>query len=215
MGGADMQRYRTATIGQAIENRQLRVGILVGSTRPGRKATAVAQWVHGVAAARGDASYEVVDIADFALPHLDETLPPLTGRYSQPHTHRWAAKIGALDAFVFVTPEYNHSIPGVLKNAIDFLFAEWNDKAAGFVGYGGDGGGRAVEHLRQILGELCVADVRTAVGFSLHEDFRDYAEFTPRPHQEASVAVMLDELVAWSAALKALREPRIEPVATG
>jgi NAD(P)H-dependent FMN reductase len=126
--------------------------IIVGSTRPGREADTMAHWVHDIAARRKDATYEVVDLRDYTLPHMDEPAPPRTGRHTHTHTHThaWAQKISSFDAFVFVTPEYNGSIPGALKDAIDFLYAEWNDKAAGFVGYGIQGGVRAVEHLRQI-----------------------------------------------------------------
>ena len=107
-----------------------------------------------------------------------------------------------------VTPEYNHSTSGALKNAIDFLFAEWNDKAAGFVGYGSAGGVRAVESLRLVMGELMVADVRAQVALVLSQDFRDYRVFTPSPHQEGAVNAMLDQVLAWGGALKALRESR-------
>src|SRR3954466_4897547 len=141
----------------------LKVGIIVGSTRPGRKAEVVARWVHEIARKRTDADFEVVDIQDFNLPLLDEPVPPSMGKYSQPHTKAWAAKIASFDAYVFVTPEYNHGTSGALKNAIDFLFAEWNNKAAGFVAYGSAGGARAVENLRLVMGELKVADVRQAV----------------------------------------------------
>ena len=99
----------------------LKIGIIIGSTRPGRKGEAVAKWVHQLAQARGDAEYELVDIAAFELPLLDEAIPPSQGKYSKPHTRTWAAKIASLDAFVFVTPEYNHATSGALKNAIDFL----------------------------------------------------------------------------------------------
>ena len=112
----------------------LKVAIIIGSTRPGRKAEVVARWVYEIAAKRSDASFELVDIADFDLPLLDEPLPPIMNQYSKPHTKLWAAKIASFDAFVFVTPEYNHSTSGALKNAIDFFYREWNDKAAGFVG---------------------------------------------------------------------------------
>src|SRR5688572_29613052 len=117
----------------------LKVAIIIGSTRPGRKGEAVSRWVHDIASRRSDATFEVVDIAAFDLPLLDEAIPPSMNRYEKPHTKAWAAKIAAFDAFVFVTPEYNHSTSGALKNAIDFLFREWNDKAAGFVGYGSVG----------------------------------------------------------------------------
>ncbi len=186
---------------------RLKVAIITGSTRPGRKADAVARWVHGLAAQRSDSTFEIVDIADYALPHLDEPLPPLAGHYSQSHTHRWAAKISSFDAYVFVTPEYNHSTSGVLKNAIDFLFAEWNDKAAGFVSYGVQGGIRAVEHLRLVMGELKVADVRSSVALSVFDDFQDQTQFTPNSRHERSATTMLAEVVAWGTALRTLRVP--------
>src|SRR6058998_4233293 len=118
---------------------------------------------------------------------------------------RWAAKIASLDAFVFVSPEYNHGIPGALKNAIDFLFAEWNHKAAGFVSYGGAGGARAVEQLRLVLAELHVATVRAQVLLSMMTDFQNFTTFKPQPHQEKSVGTVLDQVVAWGGALKQLR----------
>jgi NAD(P)H-dependent FMN reductase len=186
----------------------LKVGIIIGSTRPGRKAEAVARWVHGIAARRGDASYEVIDIAEFNLPHLDEPMPPAMNQYSKPHTKAWAKKIDSVDAFVFVTPEYNHSTSGALKNAIDFLFREWNDKAAGFVSYGAAGGVRAVEHLRLVAGELKMADVRAQVTLSLLHDFEAFTTFKPTPHHEGAVNGMLDDLVAWGQALHELRARR-------
>src|SRR5690242_1901253 len=186
----------------------LKIGIVVGSTRPGRKADAVARWVHEIASRRNDALYEVVDIKDFDLPLLDEPMPPSLGHYSQPHTKAWAARVAQFDGYVFVTPEYNHGTSGALKNAIDFLYAEWNNKAAGFVGYGGAGGTRAVESLRLVMGELQVADVRAQVALSLFADFENFTVFRPRPQQEESVNTMLDQVVAWSGALAALRSKR-------
>src|SRR5688572_25534729 len=180
----------------------INIGIIVGSTRPGRKADAVAAWVYGIASKRSDATFEIVDILDFNLPLLDEPVPPSRGQYSKPHTKAWAAKIDPFDAFVFVTPEYNHGIPGALKNAIDFLYAEWNNKAAGFVGYGSAGGVRAVESLRLVMGELQVADVRAQVMLSLKTDFENFTKFQPSPELEAPVKAMLDQVVAWGGALK-------------
>jgi NAD(P)H-dependent FMN reductase len=191
----------------------LNVGITIGSTRPGRKAEVVARWVYDIAAKRGDASFEVVDIADFDLPLLDEAVPPSMNQYSKPHTKAWAAKIATFDAFVFVTPEYNHSISGALKNAIDFLFREWNDKAAGFVGYGGVGGVRAVEQLRLVMGEIKIADVRAQVALSLFTDFENFTTFKPAPQQTAAVNAMLDDLVAWGEALRMMRMQRTKAAA--
>jgi NAD(P)H-dependent FMN reductase len=183
----------------------LRIAIVVGSTRPGRKALDVAQWVHGLASQRTDATFEVVDLLEFHLPLLDEAAPPSTGKYQHEHTRVWAAAVASFDGFVFVTPEYNHATSGALKNAIDFLYREWNHKAAGFVGYGGTGGVRAVENLRLIMGEILVADVRTQVALSLRTDWENYKVFKPAAGHEPALRSMLDQVVAWSRALKPLR----------
>lgn len=183
----------------------LRIAIIPGSTRPGRKSLEVAQWVLGIASARGDAEYVMLDIADYGLPLLDEPVPPSLGRYSKPHTLKWSEAVAPCDGFVFVTPEYNHAAPAALKNAIDFLFREWNDKAAGFVSYGSAGGVRAVEVLRLVMGEIKVADVRAQVMLSLREDFEEMKTFKPREHHAKSVGAMLDEVLRWAGALKPLR----------
>lgn len=186
----------------------LKIGIIVGSTRPGRKADAVARWVHEIATRRSDARYEIVDIEEFHLPLLDEPTPPSLAQYTRPHTKAWAERIAGLDGYVFVTPEYNHGTSGALKNAIDYLYGEWNNKAAGFVGYGGAGGTRAVESLRLVMGELQVADVRGQVALSLYADFENFTVFRPGPQHEKSVNAMLDQVVAWSGALAPLRSRR-------
>ncbi|MFH9402673.1 NADPH-dependent FMN reductase [Streptomyces sp. NPDC017638] len=182
-----------------------KIGIILGSTRPGRNGEAVARWVLDVATKRGDAAYELVDLLDYKLPHLDEALPPSMGKYSQPHTQEWARKIASFDGFVMVTPEYNHSTSGVLKNAIDYLFAEWNNKAVGFVSYGAMGGARAVEHLRLVAGELQMADVRAQVGLSLFHDFENFSVLKPGDHQVDALGATLDQVLAWSNALAPLR----------
>ena len=183
----------------------LRIGIILGSTRPGRNGEAVAKWTYDIASKRTDAEYELIDIAEYDLPLLDEPVPPSFGQYSKEHTKRWAAKIASFDGFVFVTPEYNHGISGALKNAIDFLFAEWNNKAAGFVGYGSAGGARAVESLRLVMGEVMIADVRLQVMLSLFEDFENYSVFKPHPRHADSVNAMIDQVVSWSTALQGIR----------
>ncbi|HEY1044318.1 MAG TPA: NAD(P)H-dependent oxidoreductase [Telluria sp.] len=185
----------------------IKIGVIVGSTRPGRKALDVANWVIEIAKLRGDAGFELVDIADYNLPLLDEPVPPSQGKYSKEHTKRWAAKIAEFDGFVFVTPEYNHGTSAALKNAIDFLYAEWNNKAAGFVSYGSANGVRAVEVLRLVMGELQVADVRAQVMLSLFSDFENYTTFKPADRHNQAVETMLDQLVAWSRALQPLRKP--------
>lgn len=186
----------------------LKVGIILGSTRPNRAGEAVAAWVYEKATARGDADYELVDIRDYDLPLLDEPVPPSQGKYSRDHTKRWAATIAGFDAFVFVTPEYNHSTSGALKNALDFLYAEWNNKVAGFVSYGSAGGVRAVEHLRLIMAELQIADVRAQVTFSLATDFENYTTFKPAGHHGRTLDAMLGQVLSWGAALRSVRTER-------
>jgi NAD(P)H-dependent FMN reductase len=189
----------------------LRIAIIIGSTRPGRKGEAIAKWAYQIAKKRSDAEFELVDIQDYDLPLLDEPMSPMMGpdHYTHQHTKTWSAKIASFDAYVFVTPEYNHATSGALKNAIDFLYHEWVNKAAGFVGYGGASGTRAVENLRLIMGELQIADVRAQVGLSLFTDFENFSVFTPGPRQEGSVNAMLDQVIAWGGALKNMREKNV------
>src|SRR4051812_18445472 len=184
----------------------LKLAIIIGSTRPGRVGEAVARWVHQIAQQRSDAEFEVVDIKEFNLPLLDEPVPPSMGQYSKEHTKKWAAKIASFDGFVFVTPEYNHGISGALKNAIDFVYAEWNNKAAAFVSYGSAGGARAVEQLRVNLSEVKIAHVRAQVMLSLFTDFENMSVFKPDPRHDAEAQAMFDEVIAWSNALKSVRQ---------
>ena len=191
-----------------------RIAVIVGSTRPGhhgdikgipRKGGDVGRWVHDLATKRGDAEFELIDLAEVGLPMFDEPFTPLMGNYTREHTRTWAEIVDRFDGYVFVTPEYNHAPPAALKNAIDYLHAEWTNKAAGFVGYGAYGGVRAVEQLRSMMGELQVADVSAQVGLGLHTDFEEYQYFRPMPHQEDALTEMLDQLVAWANALAPLR----------
>jgi len=184
-----------------------KIQIITGSTRPGRVNPQVAQWIYEITKKRDDLEVEIVDIAGYNLPLLDEPVPPsmANGNYSNEHTKKWSAKISEADGYIFVAPEYNHGIPGALKNAIDFLYNEWNNKAAGFVSYGSGSGIRSVEHLRGVMAELQVADVRSQVMLGLSEDFENYSTLTPRPHQENVANTMLDQLTQWSSALKTVR----------
>jgi NAD(P)H-dependent FMN reductase len=188
----------------------LRIAIVVGSTRPNRHAPDVAKWVLDLANKRGDATYEIVDIADFDLPMLDEPMPPSLGNYAHGHTKRWGETVASCDGYVFVTPEYNHSISGALKNAIDFVYHEWTNKAAGFVSYGSTGGVRAVEHMRGVMAEIQIADVRAHVSMSLLTDFENYSVFKPDPRHEQQLGILLDQLVAWSRAMQGVRTEKAE-----
>jgi NAD(P)H-dependent FMN reductase len=183
----------------------LKLAIILGSTRPGRNGEAVADWVLAKAKERTSADYELIDLIDYPLPHLDEPVPPSRGAYVGEHTKAWAAKISEFDGYVFVTPEYNHSTSGVLKNAIDYLYAEWNNKAAAFVAYGTVGGARAIEHLRAVSSELQLAHVRQTLTFSLMTDFENFSVFTPAAHHDAAAVTLFTQLESWAGALKAIR----------
>lgn len=183
----------------------IRIAIIIGSTRPNRKGKTVAEWVYQEAKKRSDAEFELVDIQDYSLPLLDEPEIPATGKYTKEHTKKWSKAISAFDAYIFVTPEYNHSTSGALKNSIDFLYNEWINKAAGFVGYGAEGGSRAVEHLRQIMATLQVADVRAQVSLKTSSDFENNAVKTSAHHVK-TLNTQIDQLISWGEALKGTRK---------
>jgi NAD(P)H-dependent FMN reductase len=182
-----------------MANEKLNIGIILGSTRQGRVSPQVGEWVKGIAEKREDANYEIVDIADYQLPFLGTT------DGTEPGIAAWNQKLASLDGFVFIVQEYNHSITGALKNALDFARDAWNNKAAGIVSYGSTGGARAAEHLRGIMGELMIADVRVHPTLSLFTDFQNGA-FKPADLHLNNVNAMLDQVNAWSGALKTLRK---------
>lgn len=184
---------------EEIKVEKLNIGIILGSTREGRVSPQVGAWVKELADKRGDANYTIIDIADFKLPLLGEPGGDASGAAG------WSEAIAKQDGFVFIVQEYNHSITGALKNALDYLRDEWNNKAAGIVSYGSVGGARAAEHLRGILGELLVADVRVHPALSLFTDFENGTTFKPNDVQENSVNQMLDQVIPWSKALKTIR----------
>jgi NAD(P)H-dependent FMN reductase len=193
-----------------VSDDPIRVAVILGSTRPNRRGEPVARWILERAVLRDDLDAELIDLAEVDLPIYDEPNPPIMGEYTHAHTKAWAATIAEYDAFVFVTPEYNRSIPAALKNAIDFLYHEWTDKAAGFVSYGADAGGaRAIEHLRSVMGELRVADVRTMVPLSLVHDFHDFAQPAPGETATRKADEMLAQVASWGRALRAVRHERV------
>jgi len=183
----------------------VKLQVIVGSTRPHRVGKGVAEWVYEAAKERNDIEVELVDVADFDLPLLDEPMPPSLNQYTKEHTRQWAVKIDEADGYIFVTGEYNHSVPGALKNAIDFLYKEWNNKAAGFVSYGSNSGSRAVEHLRGIMGEIQIADVREQLLLSLMNDFENYHTFQPTEAHAQKLNTVIDQIVNWAEALKVVR----------
>ncbi|PYI37409.1 NADPH-dependent FMN reductase [Arthrobacter psychrolactophilus] len=189
-----------------------KIAIVTGSTRPGRNNSGVAEWVLAQAQLRGDAAYEIVDIADFNLPLLDEAYPAAYQNYQNDHTKAFSAKIAEFDGYIFIAGEYNHSVQPALANAISYLNAEFANKAAGMVGYGSAYGVRAMEHLRGILSELQVAHVQKTGMFSLFTDFENFSTFKPTEQQAASVAPMFDQLISWSTAMKTVREGALAAV---
>lgn len=189
----------------------LRIAVLVGSTRPGRRGPAVADWVADSARrhpALTDAVVDVLDLADPALPLLDEAVPARMADYRNPHTVRWAETVGGYDAFLVVTPVHNASYPASLKNAIDYLYAEWHGAVIGFVGYGAHGGTRAIDHLRTVFAEVKAVTVPTEVSLEVFDDF-DFTGFdltdptsagrcAPRPQQQEALSAVLADLAAWA-----------------
>ena len=185
----------------------LKVAIVLGSTRPGRKSPDVGKWALELASKRTDATFEIVDLADVNLPLLDEAIPPSMGKYEHEHTKKWSATVSAADAFVFVAPEYNHGTSPALLNAIDYLASEWSYKAAGFVSYGGVSAGlRSVQSLKPILAGLKIVVVPEAVAipfFTQHIEDGVFRKDTDALDKAA--LVMLDELAKWTPALATLR----------
>lgn len=184
------------------------IGIILGSTRPGRVGEQVADWVAKIATERADAAFESIDLRDHQLPHLDEPLSPMLGRYQHDHTKSWAATIAHFDGYVFVTAEYNHGLPGALKDAIDYLHAEWADKAAGVVSYGVAGGTGSAAQLRQMCGQLAIADVSAQLALNLRFEFENYRSFKPTDAHADQLNVLLDQVVSWATALAQVRADR-------
>jgi NAD(P)H-dependent FMN reductase len=181
--------------------------VVIASTRPGRLGLSVGRWVAETAAAHGGFQVEVADLAELALPLMDEPHHPRLGQYVHEHTHRWSALVDAADAFVLVTPEYNHGPAASLLNAISYLYREWRYKPVGFVSYGGASGGmRSVEALKPVLSRLSMMALPEAV--AIHHVRSQVAAdvFTPSPAQQKPAAGMLDELLRWTEALRSLRE---------
>ena len=187
----------------------LNIAIIPGTSRPQALNPQIVNWVEQQLASNDDVRAEVVDFGSFDLPLLDEVIPAGAKMYANDHTKAWGAKLEEFDAFIFVTPEYNHSISGSLKNALDFVATEFNHKVAGIVNYGADKGVRAAEHLRHILANYKLAVVRDQASFSIFTDVAD-GTFAPAEVSTAPFASMVDDIVAWGEALKSVREAGAE-----
>ncbi len=189
------------------------IKIIIGSTRPNRFGATFAAWFSSVAAEYAESNpagprFETVDLAVLGLPLLDEAIPASMQKYEHDHTKNWSNIVGEADGFVFIAPEYNHGMSGVLKNAIDYLFYEWNYKPAAFASYGGAAGGvRAVEQLRQVMGELKVYDIRESVLVPNYwNQFDAKGVFQATEDQRKAVLAMLAQLAYWTEAMKAPRQ---------
>lgn len=190
-----------------------KIAVIIGTTRGNRLGERVARWIHDVAAARPDLEVELVDLRDYDLPFFDEVASNLWQPSQNAEAVRWQTKVAEFDGYIFVTPEYNRSIPAVLKNALDQAYREWNRKPAASVGYGPVGGVRAVEHLRLIAVELQMAPVRTGVHvqgadfMAVHQGEKSLEELE---HLRPNVQQMLNELAWWTRALQVARDAALE-----
>jgi NAD(P)H-dependent FMN reductase len=184
-----------------------RLVIIIGSTRPGRVGLPVADWFAARARAHGGFEVEVADLAEIALPLLDEPNHPRLGQYTKAHTRRWSETIAAADAIVLVTSEYNHSYPAALKNALDYLNREWRDKPVGFVTYGGiSAGTRAMVALKVVVTALAMHPVLDAVNIPFVQQFlSDEGEIQANEIMETAATALLDALVRYDGALRPLR----------
>lgn len=178
------------------------VKIVVSSTRPGRIGAPIGAWVAERARATGAFDrVEILDLAEVALPLFDEPHHPRTGQYTQPHTKAWAAAVAEADALVILTPEYNHSFPATIKNALDYLHAEWRDKALGLIGYGGVSGGRnAVAALSTVTDALGLVPVEPVALVKAMASVVD-GEFLGSAEDTAAVDTLLTRLAELDAEL--------------
>jgi NAD(P)H-dependent FMN reductase len=185
---------------QQIGSAVVTVAVFTGSTREGRFGPVVGRWFAGRAALRDDVTVDEIDLADVGLPAV---LP----KEPEPAVQRYVERIGRADAFVLITPEYNHGYPASLKQAIDLPRAEWRAKPVGFVSYGGMGGGlRAVEQLRQVFPEVQATTVRDTVSFhNFWQRFDGSGRLLDPAGPEQAATTMLDQLVWWGRALRAAR----------
>lgn len=188
----------------------LKIGLIIGSTRPNRFADQPAEWLMEGAASRNDFDLDILDLRNFDLPFFDEGISPYmtNGAYSRPEANAWRHQIGRYDGYIATVAEYNHGPTGVLKNALDSAYIEWHRKPIGFVGYGGVGGARAIEQLRTITVELQMTPLKHEVNIGIEpymavankdKTLSDFAFLT------ASRNDLFDNLAWWASALKAAR----------
>lgn len=183
----------------------VRIQIILGSTREGRFGYRVANWFYKIAAAREDLTAELIDLRDWQLPFFNEARPPASGHYAA-EAQAWAEKVAQGDGFVIITPEYNYGYPAVLKNALDHIYHEWNNKPVAFVGYGGSAGGsRAVQQLREVAIELQMAPIRAGIVMPFARRLFNEDGAIKDESYEGRANALLDQLLWWARALKAAR----------
>jgi NAD(P)H-dependent FMN reductase len=198
---------------------KLKIAVIIGSTRDSRFADKPAQWIYDLAKQRPDFDVELVDLRDYDLPFFNEVASNLWVPSKDPKAVAWQQKVGEFDGYIFVTSEYNRSIPASLKNAIDQAYVEWNHKPAAVVGYGSVGGARAAEHLRNIAVELQMVPVRTGVHIGGSEFFTVWGGGANQPMSAiegaigASAKDMLDQLAWWGHATKTARDAAVAEAA--
>jgi len=185
-----------------------RIAIIISTTRATRFGEKAAKWIHGIAAARTDMSFELIDLREYPMPFFDEVASNMWTPSKNEVAQRWQKKVAEFDGYIFVTAEYNRGVPAVLKNALDYAYPEWNRKPAAYVGYGSGGAARSIEHLRLICVELQMAPTRTGVHIqgadfmAAYQQGKDIKELT---YLEKNSKDMLDELRWWASALKVAR----------
>lgn len=184
----------------------MKIGIIIGSVRETRIGEGVARWVLDQARGR-DVTYELLDLREFDLPvHTSPRVPATANRdYGDERVNRWGQAIDECDGFIIVTPEYNHGVPGALKNAFDSIFPEWWSKAVAFVSYGAAYGFRVIEQWRPIVANANMFDIKAQVSFSTILDFTD-GVLTPAERHATEVAGLLHSLEAATTAMKSMRE---------
>ncbi len=189
-----------------------KIQIIIGSTREGRLGDKVGQWFYNHASKREDAVFELIDLRDWPLPFYDEVSGPgyLKGNYKTPAAKEWAAKVAEADGYVIVHPEYNHGYSAVLKNALDYAYAEWNNKPVAFVSYGGGAAGaRATEQLREVAVELQIAPIREAIHIPAIWEALDEKGAPKNPVFTERIDPVLNQLLWWVKPLKLAREGKL------
>jgi NAD(P)H-dependent FMN reductase len=186
-----------------------KIGIIISTTREGRFGDRPTQWLLDLATTRGGAEFEIVDLRDYPLPFFNEPASPAYMPPEDEIARSFGSKVAKFDGYIFITAEYNHGIPAVLKNALDHVYSQFNRKPVAFIGYGGVGAARAVEQLRLVAVELQAAPLRNAVHIGLAEFIgllQQGKAFSDYPYLEQSANLMLDDLIWWASALKKARE---------